>query len=226
MGLLHRHQQGTSHIDPMGNPVGCDIGLMLRDDFAMEILKTASKAVLASPGWIIDLVSTCARAEIRRSEIKNGDSAEKLEYEIRQLTQKKESILDAFFSKDITKEEMRLMNERYDRQMAELQTNLQAAREREWLTYETATLKADVKMHISDLAGREVDESFCQAILDTITVYPDRRAELRLNLLPQKWRFVLNSIADIRHRSGAGCHYDPSVPISVSNPFSSSKGME
>ena len=117
------------------------------------------------------------------------------------------------------------MNERYDRQMAELQTGLQAAREREQLTYETASLKADVKMHIGDLVGREVDESFCKAMLDMITVYPDRRAELRLNLLPQKWRFVLDSIADIRHRSGAGCHYDPSVPMSVSRPFSSSNGM-
>lgn len=118
------------------------------------------------------------------------------------------------------------MNERYDRQMTELQTGLRAARDREHLTYETASLKADVKMHIGDLAGREVDESFCKAILDTITVYPDRRVELRLNLLPQKWRDLLDSIADIRHRSGAGCHFDPSVPISVRRPFSSSKGME
>ena len=225
-GCFTATNEGTSHIDPMGNPVGCNIGIMLRDDFAMEVLKTASEAVLASPKWITELVSTCAREEIQRSEIISGDSAEKLEYEIRQLTQKKESILDAFFSKDITKEEMRLMNERYDRQMAELQTSLRAAREREQLTYETATLKGDVKMHIGDLVGREVDESFCKSILDTITVYPERRVELRLNLLPQKWRFVLDSIADIRHRSGAGCHYDPSVPISVRRPFSSSNGME
>jgi len=83
-----------------------------------------------------------------------------------------------------------------------------------------------VKAHIGDLSGREVDESFCKSMLDTIIVYPDRRAELRLNLLPQKWRFVLDSIADIHHRSGAGCHLDPSIPMSVSRPFSSSKGME
>ena len=36
-----------------------------------------------SPKWIMDLVSACAKEEIRRSEIVNGDSAEKLEYEIR-----------------------------------------------------------------------------------------------------------------------------------------------
>jgi hypothetical protein len=118
------------------------------------------------------------------------------------------------------------MNERYDRQMAELQAGLRAARDREQLTYDTSILNADVKAHIGELAGREVGESFYKFILDTITVYPDRRLEIRLNLLPQKWRFVLDSIADIRRRSiGKGCHFDPSVPISVSNPFASANGM-
>lgn len=68
----------------------------------------------------------------------------------------------------------------------------------------------------SALEGREVDESFQKAILDTMIVYPVCRLEIR--------RFVLDSIAQIR--KGNGCHYDPSVPISVSKPFSSSKGME
>lgn len=111
------------------------------------------------------------------------------------------------------------MNERYDRQMAELQIGLQAAREREQLTYETS---ADVKAHIGELVSREVGESFYMSILDIMTVYPERRVELRLNLLPQKWRFVLDSIADTRRRSsGTGCHFDPYVPISVSNALSS-----
>lgn len=225
-GCLTAINEGTDHIDPTGNPAGCNIGIMLRDDFATEVLRTAAGAALASPKWITEQVHSCTKAELELSEIKTSDSAETLEYEIQQLTRKKESILDAFFSKDITKEEMRLMNERYDRQMAELQAGLRAARDREQLTYDTSTLNADVKAHIGELAGREVGESFYKFILDTITVYPDRRLEIRLNLLPQKWRFVLDSIADIRRRSiGKGCHFDPSVPMSVSNPFASANGM-
>ena len=214
--------EGSSRIDPMGNKIGCSIGLMLRDDFATEILKTVSNIILAAPGWIIEQVSASTKDVISHSEITDGDNTQKLDYEIQQLTRKKESLLDAFFSKDITKEEMRLMNERYDCQMAELQIGLQAAREREQLTYETSALKADVKAHIGELVSREVGESFYMSILDIMTVYPERRVELRLNLLPQKWRFVLDSIADTRRRSsGTGCHFDPYVPISVSRPFSS-----
>ena len=48
--------------------------------------------------------------------------------------------------------------------------------------------------------------------------------EVRMNLLPAQWRFVLNSIDQTRKVNG--CHDDPSVPMSVSRPFSSSKGME
>ena len=208
----------------MGNAVGCDIGQLVRDDFAQEVLKTAAGAILADPVWATDQITACTKAFIQRSEIGGDDSAEKLEYQIQQVTQKKGRILDAFFSKDITKKEMRLMNERYDRQLAELQSSLRAVREREQLRYETDTLQADVRSHLSGLAGMEMDESFLKAVLDTMIVYPDRHLEVRLNLLPAKWRFVLDSIAHIRQCSG--CHFDPSVPISVRIPFNSGYGME
>lgn len=212
--------EGASHRDPVGNLVGCDIGQLVRDDFAHDVLKTAVAAVLTSSRWIAELITGCAMEEIRRSESASGDNADKLEYEIELVRQKKEGILDAFFSKDITKEEMRWMNERYDNQLAELQSGLQATREREQLSYETSTLQADVKAHIKELMDREVDELFQKEILDAMIVYPGRRLEVRLNLLPTKWRFVLDSIARIRRQSG--CHFDPSVPMSVSTPFATS----
>ena len=120
-----------------------------------------------------------------------------------------------------------MMNERFDRQTANLSARLHAARQRELLSYETASLKADVREHLNSLAASEQDESFLRSVLNCIVVHPDRLLELRLNLLPPKWRFVLDSMADLHRRSDKnGCHYAPSVPMSVSKPFSSSKGME
>ena len=111
------------------------------------------------------------------------------------------------------------MNERYDRELEELHSSLQAAREREKLSYDTTTLQADVKTHIKELMDREVDELFEKEILDVAIVYPDRRLEVRLNLLPMQWRFVLDAVARIRRKNR--CHYDPSVPMSVSRALSS-----
>lgn len=76
------------------------------------------------------------------------------------------------------------MNERYDHQLVELQSGIHAARQRERLHYDTATLPGDVKSHVQALKGREVDKSFQEVILDTMIVYPGRRLEIRLNLLP------------------------------------------
>ena len=211
--------EGTNHLDPMGNIVGCDITHNVRDDFAHVVLKTSVAAVLKSSDWSTDLIANCAIAEIMRSKSDSGESVEKMEHEIQQVRQKKEGILDAFFSKDITKEEMRWMNERYDRELEELHSSLQAARERDKLSYDTTTLQADVKAHIKELMDREVDELFEKEILEVAIVYPDRRLEVHLNLLPMQWRFVLDAVARIRRQSG--CHYDPSVPMSVSRPLAS-----
>ena len=216
--------EGICHVDPMGNEVGCDIGLMFRDDFATEILKTATGAVLKAHRWSVSQVSVCTEDVIERNKITKGDSSEKLEYEIKEITKKKEDILDAFFSRDITKEEMRLMNERYDRQLEQLKINLIAAREREQLSYETSMLSSDIKAHIRDLIEREQNEIFFRNVLDTLIVYADRRVEVRLNLLPQKWRFVLDSMEDIRRRlCGNMSYFELSVPTKGSKWDTSDK---
>ena len=120
-----------------------------------------------------------------------------------------------------------MMNERFDRQTADLSARLHAARQRELLSYETASLKADVREYLRDFTSTELNEAFLRSTLGCLIVHPNRHLEHQLNLLPQKWRFVLDSMADLHRRSdNLGCHYDASVPISVSRPLSSSKGME
>ena len=207
--------EGRRHRDPMGNLVGCDIGTLLRDDFAHEVLDLAAGAVLADPKWTTEAVAACTKETIHHSERMGGESTEQLDYQIQQIKEKKESILEAFFAKDITKEEMRWMSERYDHQLANLQDALRAAREREQLSYDTAALKNDVNVHVRDLAGKKRDELFQKNILNTVTVYPGHRLEVRLNLLPAKWRTVLDAMADLCSR----CQIAPSMPMSVSRPW-------
>ena len=110
-----------------------------------------------------------------------------------------------------------MMNRKYDQQMEGLKRSLAAAREREQLNYDTGMLRADVKAHIARLANQERDEVFFRGILDGLTVHPDRHAELRLDFLPKKWRFVVDSLENIRQKMDReGCFFDPAVPTSVS----------
>ena len=50
-------------------------------------------------------------------------------------TERKKSVLDAFFAQSITKDEMRMMNEKYDSDIADLNDKIEATREKEILSY-------------------------------------------------------------------------------------------
>lgn len=246
-GCLAATDHHTGRVDAEGNPMGCNIGRMLRDEIAMDILKQGIRSLQMDTDWIIRNVTTLALEAIREGETESADSEEHLQYQIDQLTKKKESVLDAFFSQTVTKEEMRLMNERYDQELAALDQRMQAVREKQKLCYDASSLANDVRQKVKAIVCGETDsEIFYKNILDHMTVYRGGRVELRLNLLPQKWVFVLDRLHDFRQKTGVS-QFDadvspenaaekseenqgfpasvslcePAVPISVSRAFSS-----
>ena len=246
-GCLAATDHHTGRVDPEGNPVGCSIGRMLRDEVAMDILRQGIQSLQMDTDWIIRNVSALALEAIREGETESADSEDQLQYQMDQLTKKKEAVLDAFFSQTVTKEEMRLMNERYDQELAALEQRMQAVREKQKLCYDASSLADDVRQKVKAIVCGETDsEVFYKNILDHMTVYRGGRVELHLNLLPQKWVFVLDRLHDFRQKTGVS-QFDadvspenaaekseenqglpalvslcvPAVPISVSRAFSS-----
>ena len=246
-GCLTAPGHHTGRVDAEGNPMGCNIGRMLRDEVAMEILRQGIQYLQMDTDWIIRNVSALALEAIREGETESADSEDQLQYQMDQLTKKKETVLDAFFSQTVTKEEMRLMNERYDQELAALDQRMQAVREKQKLCYDASSLADNVRQKVKAIVCGETDsEVFYKNILDHMTVYRGGRVELRLNLLPQKWVFVLERLHDFRQKTGVS-QFDtdvspentaekseenqglpasvslsePAVPISVSSPFSS-----
>ena len=246
-GCLAATDHHTGRVDEEGNPMGCSIGRMLRDEVAMDILRQGIQSLQMDTDWIIRNVSALALEAIREGETENADSEDHLQYQIDQLTRKKEAVLDAFFSQTVTKEEMQLMNERYDQELAALEQRMQAVREKQELCYDASSLADDVRQKVKAIVCGETDsEVFYKNILDHMTVYRGGRVELHLNLLPQKWVFVLDRLHDFRQKTGVS-QFDadvspenvpekseenqgfptsvslcePAVPISVSRAFSS-----
>ena len=124
---------------------------------------------------------------------------------------------------------------------------MQAVREQQKLRCDAGSLGNDVRQKVKAIVCGETDsEVFYKNILDHMTVYRGGRVELRLNLLPQKWVFVLERLHDFRQKTGVS-QFDtdvspentaekseenqgfptsvslsePAVPMSVSSPFSS-----
>ena len=117
-----------------------------------------------------------------------------------------------------------------DEQLADLNGRLQAVRQKEDLRYDTKKLAGDVRREVTAIVrGEKESEVFYKNILDRMTVFRENRVEVRLNLLTNKWVFVLGKLQ--KSSPDTAClteklqrnavHYDPSVPISVSKPLSS-----
>ncbi len=206
--------EGQKRIDVRGNEVGCDVGKLLRDELALDILQQSLTTLRMDRDRIIQNVNALALEAIQMCEEGSTDRVEALEYEISQLKQKKADVLDAFFSKQITKEEMHLVNQRYDGELEDLQRRLEGVRERESITYEEDQLEKDVGRQVADIVNCRADsEVLYKNVLDHMVVHKDRKIEIFLNLLPQKWTFVLENLRKSQN--------DPPVPMSVSKPLAS-----
>lgn len=207
--------EGGIHVDPQGNRVGCDVRMALRDEVAMDMLRQALRTLRLDSGGLIDSVTAIALEAIRAGEQSGGERRESLELQLEQLNRKREAALDAFFSRDITREEMRRMTGRYDREAAELRERLARTGARSESSCEKAALRDDIRRRVAGLVNGEGDnEIFCKTILDHMVVYRDQRVEVRLNLLPQTWCFVLERLKQTAQN-------DPDIPMSVSRPLSS-----
>lgn len=216
-GCFTAATEGIRHEDAQGNEVGCDIGMMLRDELAMDILKQSLASLQMDVDGIIQNVTDIVMEAVQAGEGQKTDRPEALEHQIEQLTQKKADVLDAFFSRQITKEEMKLVNGRYDRELDDLRSRLEAARSKAGISYQPDVLRKDVEKKIAAIVGGETDsEVFYKNLLDHMVVHKNKRVEVYLNLLPQKWTFILENL-----RGMPVCQNDPSVPISVSRPLSS-----
>ena len=132
---------------------------------------------------------------------------------------------------------MRLVNERYDRELEELWGRLAAARSKEGITCETEELKEDVRERVTSLLNGETDsEVFYKNLLDHMVVYRENLREINRKLeenvpeggsvcnndpsvSPELGVNSMSANPDEIGGSGSVCQFDPDVPISVSSPL-------
>lgn len=202
--------EGRRRGDGQGEWKGCDIGKTLRDELAMDMLKQCLVSLQMDVAGIIQNVTNIAMEAIQAGERQATGCPETLKYQIEQLTKKKVNVLDAFFSQQITKDEMKLVNERYDRELDALRVKLDVAHVKEGGACGPEDLREEVEKRITDLVRGETDsEPFYKNLLDHMVVHKDRRVEVYLNLLPQKWTFILESLRDSEK---GGVRKGPGVP--------------
>ena len=134
--------------------------------------------------------------EAIQSSQDNGQiNAERLKKEREQAETKKKGVLDAFFAKDISKEDMKLMNAEYDLCITQLNQKIAAAEKQGNLPYDPATLEKNIRDNVTDIvSGKAAPHSFYGNLLDHITACPGRQIEVHLKALPITWIYVLKHL--------------------------------
>ena len=157
----------------------------------MQMLKTAIRSLPLDAKAIINNVTALALEAIRDGEIGTGDDPQRLVFEIERVQQKKEAVMDSYFSGEITKEDMQAMNRKYDRQMENLYRRKKEAEFRQNANRDSKELRTVIQAEVSDILNGEIEsEVFCKTMLDSLTVFKDRHMELRLRFLPQVFQFA------------------------------------
>lgn len=170
---------------------GCDVGKLVRDDDAMQMLKTAIQSLPMDVDTVIRNVTELALEAILMGHTAARDDPHRLRQELDRVQQKKDTVMDAYFSKEISKEDMISFTEKYEQQLSGLRKRLEEAQKRKDTNQDFAALKAQIQTEVSAIAkGETGSEVFYKTILESLTVFKNRRMELRLNLLPQVFQFV------------------------------------
>lgn len=164
----------------------CGVGKLVRDDDAVNMLKTALRSLQLDDDGLAAAVAGLASDTIRAGE--RADDPGQLQCLLQKTRQKKESMMDSYFSGDITKAEMHSMKQRYDAQLESLSRRLDTAKAHQG--EEPELLQTVFRSELSSLLRGETDsEAFFKTVLESLTVFQDRHMELRLQHLEMVFVF-------------------------------------
>lgn len=212
--------EGKLHTDGQGNAMGCDVGRQLREDVAMNILKQAVQAVPMDRKAIISHLTLIVEEVLRDSLDDICTETHRLERELEGEMEKKQRALEEFFAMTISKSDFQFINQRCDSKIAQIQNQIAALRKRQALNAQAKDARRDVRAVIQDIVtGQTADDDFYGRLLHHMTVHSDGRVEAALNLLPARWVFLPDGLAEYERQTAV--QEASSVPMSVSSPVTS-----
>lgn len=184
--------EGKRRIDPLRNSIGCDIGIHLRNDIAVDMLKQAMASLGLKRDALIPNLTNLAMGVIGQREQRKEEDVKHLLQEIDLVKSKKLNLMDAFLSGDIYRQEMLEIKAHYDEQLAALQTRLQGEQDNRDVLQNQQHIREDIQKELSALlCGDVTSDALCRTVLERITVYPNREAEVKLVNLSNCWRFQI-----------------------------------
>lgn len=190
--------EGKRHTDPLGHEIGCNVGYLIRDQVGLEMVRQSVNMLKLDAQSVIRDITHIVMEAVRFSQNSLQLNIEHLKKELNQIEEKKKSMLDAFFAKTISENDMKLMNEEYNRCITELTQKILIAEQRKSLPNPLSILENEIHTKVTALiSGEFTSENFYGVFLDYMTAYPDRHIEVHLKLLSTIWIYTLKNSAEL-----------------------------
>ena len=158
----------------------CKIGKLIRDDDARQMMNTAIASLPmdhdAIIGQTVNIIQRIQKTEVRT----NHADSEKLRRELQRIRCKKEAVMDSYFEKLISREDMLTMVNKYETQLCKLRDQISRMNESQNEQNPQFLDIPSIKQTILDaFSGQTENILFYRNLLHSITVFPDRHTELR-----------------------------------------------
>lgn len=164
----------------------CSIGKTVRDDDALYMVKTAIQNLPIDWSFIVNNVSLLAFQAIQETVQNSTQNKDLIRGEINCLKKKKEAVMDCFFAGTISKQDMKVMKEKYERQLEVLERKLDQILDEQSKNVNIQMIQDVLE---SVIHGETESELFYRTILGNLYVYRDRQMELTLSYLPFRFQF-------------------------------------
>lgn len=180
-------KNGTAHIDNAGNRAGCSC-ISINDETSKRMLQVVVRELQSETQSAVDNLTLIIKKVLGSSPQYNKSDV--LLARLKQLTDKKQRLLELYLNMDISKQDFKDMNTKYEQETAKISIEIRNSKAPADLGKNPVNQFNDICDSLKNLvSGEQWDDIFYRHILDQITVYDKTRIDISLSHLPVKWRF-------------------------------------
>lgn len=213
-------KNGGKHKEKDGTAVGCTTN-SINDRDIKEILQIVVADTMLSRSNIINTLLQSIESVVQC--VSDNDNTAHFQNEIFRCEDKKKKLLDMCLNGYIEAKEYREVCDDLSRQITDLEQKLIKEQSNRQMIEDKEKNIADIKEYVNAIStGGEWNDTFYRNIVDRIVVYKDRRMDIHLNRIPEKWQGkILAGTQKIEAYESIKHSCVCSEPISVSKPFNS-----
>lgn len=217
-------KNGGNHKDKDGENAGCTANSISDKDIKELLQRVTACAMSGRKDVTVRLIDTVDSVV---KTVGDNDNTILLRKEIERCEEKKKKLLDMCLNGYIKAQEYKNAYDSLESQINDLEKKL--IKEKSCVKTRGGKEKniRDIKEYAQSISrGEEWSDAFYRNIVDKIVVTKGRKADIYLRQMPGKWHGkILAGIKEIENyekKSTCVC----SIPISVSRPFNSGRGIE